>query len=60
MQVTLEKNELIIRIPVYDPPVTSKSGKTLLVASSSGIQATSVIVSGKPVQVGVNAFISKG
>jgi len=38
-------------------PTASKSGKTLLVATSNGNQATEAQVSGKPVIVGFNAYI---
>jgi len=38
----------------------SKSGKTMLVASSGGNIATTATVDGKTVTVGLNAYISKG
>lgn len=56
MIVTVEKNELVIRIPM-EAPRPSSSGKTLVVASSHGNQATTATVNGKPVTVGVNAYI---
>lgn len=40
-------------------PTVSASGKTLVVASTHGNAATSVVINGKPVMVGVNAFIGK-
>ncbi|MHB1002093.1 MAG: hypothetical protein ACYC27_22870 [Armatimonadota bacterium] len=39
MQATIENNELIIRIPLEKPKLSS-SGKTLIVASSGGNQQT--------------------
>lgn len=48
--------ELVLRLKV-NPPTPSKSGTTLVVASTHGNQATSIIVDGKPVFVGVNAYI---
>lgn len=59
MKVTIENNELVIRIPVQNPPKPSKSGKTMIVATSSGNVTTSCIVDGKPVVVGLNAYISR-
>lgn len=38
-------------------PTPSSSGKTLVVASTHGNQPTDVQVNGKPVIVGVNAYI---
>jgi hypothetical protein len=56
MKVTVEKNELTIRIPLQTP-TPSKSGLTKIVATSGGNVATSVIVDGKPVIIGLNAYI---
>lgn len=58
MKVTIEGNELVIRIPakVKSPPPSS-TGKTLIVASSKGNKETSAKVDGKNVIVGVNAYI---
>lgn len=58
MQVTIEKNELVIRIPMVEPR-PSASGKTLVVASSGGNKATTATVNGKPVIIGLNAYITK-
>ena len=59
MQVTIEGKQLVIRIPLENPPRPSKSGKTLIVATSSGNVTTSCIVDNKPVTVGLNCYISK-
>jgi hypothetical protein len=59
MEVELKNKKLIITIPVNDKPMPSSSGKTLVVASSHGNQRTGVIIDGKPVIVGVNAYIRK-
>jgi len=48
---------LVITIPISKRP--SASGKTMVVASSSGNIATSVVIDGQPVIVGVNAYIKK-
>ena len=58
MKASLKGNTLTIEIEMQEP-APSASGKTLVVASSHGIQATAVTVQGKPVQIGLNAFIKK-
>jgi hypothetical protein len=57
MKVTTEGNELVIRITMQDP-TPSATGKTLVVASTHGNQTTTTIVQGKPVTIGLNAYIS--
>jgi len=61
MQVSINETNgvstLKIEVPVSLRP--SKSGKTMLVASSGGNVSTAAIVDGKPVTVGLNAYISK-
>lgn len=47
---------LIITIPMQKP-TASQSGKTLVVASTHGNQGTTVQVDGKPVILGLNAYI---
>ncbi len=54
----VEGSKLVISLPLVKPPRPSKSGKSLTVATTSGNIATDVIVDGKPVVVGVNAYIS--
>jgi len=50
---------LIITIPMESEPGLSASGKTLVVASSRGNVETPVMVKGKSLIVGVNAYIRK-
>jgi len=57
MEAIIEKNELIVRIPISER--SSKSGKSTVIASSGGNIATSAIHKGKPVIVGCNAYIAK-
>ena len=59
MEVKIEGKELVIRIPVETPPKPSKSGKNLIVASTGGNVVTAVIVDGRPVTLGLNAYIAK-
>lgn len=58
MQAKIENNELVIRIPLEKPHL-STSGKTLIVASTGGNFQSDVEINGKPVFVGVNAYIKK-
>ena len=62
MNVSIKENNgvstLVIETPVSLRP--SKSGKTMLVASSGGNITTTATVDGKPVTVGLNAYIPKG
>ena len=59
IRVEIKDDCMYIRIPVNAKPAPSASGKTLVVASSHGNQATACVVNGKPVIVGVNAYIKK-
>ena len=49
-------NRLCIEIDL-EKPTPSSSGKTLVVASSRGNAVTTAIVDGKPVTIGLNAYI---
>ena len=40
-------------------PHPSKSGKTMVVASTNGNKATEATVDGRPVILGLNAYITK-
>jgi hypothetical protein len=57
MTATIEKGVLVIRIEMLKTPTRSKSGKTLIVASTNGNVTTTAQVDGQPVIVGLNAFI---
>ena len=59
LTATIEKNELVIRLPLNPTPVPSASGKTLVIASSHGNKQTEARVNGRPIVVGVNAYIAK-
>ena len=56
MKAEIKNGKLIIEIDMQ-PPEPSATGKTLVVASSHGNVATTAIVDGKPVVVGLNAYI---
>ena len=57
MTAKIEKNELVIRIPMNSTPEPSKSGNSLMVASTGGFAPTEATVNGKTVKVSVNAII---
>ena len=56
MKATIKDNILHIEIPLHAPR-PSATGKTLTVASSRGNQPTEARVDGKPVIIGLNAYI---
>lgn len=57
MKVEIRDSILYIELPIHKQ--VSKSGKTILIASSNGNKATTAQVDGKVVTVGLNAYISK-
>ncbi len=50
---------LVITVPMNPVPVPSSTGKTLVVASSHGNAKTNVLVEGKVVTIGVNAYVQR-
>ena len=58
MKVELKGNDMVITIPM-GTPTPSASGKTLVVASTRGNVITDAMIDGKPVVVGVNAYIKR-
>ena len=56
MKTTIKDNVLHIEIPLHSPR-PSATGKTLTVASTKGNKETEARIDGKPVVVGVNAYI---
>lgn len=59
MKVSIKDGKLIIEIDLQTP-TPSASGKTLVVASTRGNTVTDVKVDGKPVTIGLNAYIPAG
>lgn len=60
MQVTIEgKNgSKVLRISIpLQRPTPSASGKTMVIATTHGNVQTSAVIDGKPVIVGMNAYI---
>jgi hypothetical protein len=60
LTAAIEDGCLVIRVPMNPTPVRSASGKTLVVASTHGNKQTEVEVDGKPVIVGLNAYVYAG
>ncbi len=57
MTVEIKGKNLIVTIEMQEPS-PSASGKTLVVASTHGNNATTATIGGKPVIIGLNAYIS--
>ena len=57
MLVTIKGNEMTIVLPIS--PRTSKSGKSLVIASTAGNKSAGVEYDGKDVILGVNAYTKK-
>jgi len=57
MKITSDGKTLTIVIELQ-APTPSASGKTLVVASTRGNLKTAVLIDGKPVTIGLNAYIS--
>jgi hypothetical protein len=60
LTASIEGDFLVIRVPLNATPTPSSSGKTLVIASSHGNKQTELEIDGKPVFLGVNAYVYKG
>lgn len=58
IKVEIKNNKLFIEIDL-EKPTPSSSGKTLVVASTHGNTVTAAEVDGKPVTIGLNAYIKR-
>ena len=56
MTVEIKNNKLCIEIDL-EKPTPSASGKTLVLASMHGNTVTAAEVNGKPITIGLNAYI---
>lgn len=56
MKAEIVAGSLIVTIPIQKP-TPSASGKTRVVATSHGNMVTTAMVEGKPVTIGLNAYI---
>lgn len=59
VEVKVEGKDLVIRIPMNAQPEVSTSGKSLVVASTHGNLVTAAQVNGKPLTLGLNAYIKR-
>jgi hypothetical protein len=57
MKTMIEDGHLVIRIPLLTPPEPSASGKTQLLASTRGNKRCGLQVEGKPVYLGLTAYV---
>ena len=57
MKATIRNGTMFIALPVTIPPMKSRSGKTLVIASSHGNRRTSLKVDKNNVIVNANAYI---
>ncbi len=51
-----DKAKTLTIVMDLETPTPSASGKTMVVASSRGNTATTAVINGKPITVGVNAY----
>lgn len=59
IKVEIKNGNLVIELPMNSAPTASASGKTLVVATTHGNIQTPATVNGKPVTLGVNAYIRR-
>jgi len=59
IDVKIEGKKMIITIDMEAEPVISGSGKSIVLASTHGNQRTNAQYEGKPVTLGLNAYIKK-
>ena len=58
LEAKIERDRLIVSIPLQQP-TPSASGKTLVVATTRGNVKTAAVIDGKPITIGLNAYISR-
>lgn len=58
MEARIEDGKLIIEM-LLEKPHPSSTGKTLLVASTRGVQRTTARLKGKTISIVVNAFVPR-
>ena len=60
MKVTINEKAGTLTVVLPITPGPSKSGKSLVIASTRGNQTTTAVFAGKPVTLGVNAYTANG
>lgn len=59
MKAEIKNGNLILTIPFSEKGRDSASGKTMVHATTSGNVESGVMVNGKPLVIGVNAYTKK-
>jgi uncharacterized protein YifN (PemK superfamily) len=54
----IENGKLIIEVPISTTGELSKSQKSIMLATTSGLQKTKCFHDGKQITIGLNAFVS--
>ena len=57
MEIKIEGDKLHVIMPINKPLVPSKSGKSMIIATSKGIVPTVCQYEGKVVKAGINIFV---
>ena len=60
MKVTINEKAGTLTVVLPITPAPSKSGKSLVIASTRGNQTTTAVFDGKPVTLSVNAYTANG
>lgn len=58
MKVEVKDGNLIVTLPIAPRP--SSTGKSNLIASTSGYAMSTTMYEGKPIKVSLNAIVGKG
>lgn len=59
VKAEIKGKDIIITLEMNNPPQTSASGKSLIIATTKGNQESELKIDGKPVIIGVNAYIKR-
>jgi len=57
MKAEIKGENLVVTIPLLKPLKPSKTGRTLLVATSAGNKEVACKVNGQNIRIGLNAFV---
>lgn len=57
MEARIEGSKLHLIIDMENPPEVSKSGKSVVIASTHGNVKTGAEYNGKPITIGFNAYV---
>lgn len=60
VSVDEKKQTITVEMPITVPPTPSKTGNTLLVATTRGAAETDVVVNGQPLYLNLNAYVYPG